>query len=327
MLQDEIARRTGQGWALVSRDAAEAQMRKPKRFSFLWFLAWTILSFGTLFWVYLFWHWAKSDQLIFLRVVEGQVVATGTRSIWGTLFAPVAAYWRWAGQRESTRGKVLAYGGPVAAVIVLIIISSVASATGGGGDGDGDGEQVAGQPTESPAPTDTPKPSWETGPVTQATVREAVDDLDNLGLVRPDIDPDNVTFLSVIPDVDGEGYIVAIEFEPGTVLGETDFLTVAGESTLIAMAKLFANPDVDRVKVSAMAELIDAFGNKSTDFLTTATINRTTADQINWQGFADRQLRDNKHIFCFADAFIIRPLIYNELRDKGCLPGPSRSEG
>ena len=152
MLQDEIARRTGQGWTVVSRDAAEAQMRKPKRFSFLWFLAWTILSVGTLFWVYLIWHWAKSDQLIFLRVVEGQLVVTGGgRGGDGALFAPFAAYWRWAGQRESTQGKVAAYGGPVAAVIVLIIIISVASATGGGGDDDG--EQVAEQSTEAPAPT------------------------------------------------------------------------------------------------------------------------------------------------------------------------------
>jgi len=111
------------------------------------------------------------------------------------------------------------------------------------------------------------------------------------------------------------------------MLSETDFLTVAGESTLIAMAKLFANPDVDRVKISAMAELTDALGNKSTEFLTTATINRATADEINWQGFADRQLLDNKHIFCFADAYIIRSLIYDKLKDKGCLPGPSRSEG
>ena len=150
MLQDEIARRTGQGWVLVLRDAAEAQMRKPKRFSILWFLAWTVLSFGTLFWVYLIWPWAKSEQLIFLRVVEGQLVVTGGgRGVFG---APVAAYWRWAGQRESTQGKVIAYGGPVVAVIVLIIIISVASATSGGGDGDG--EQVAGQPTEA-APVDT----------------------------------------------------------------------------------------------------------------------------------------------------------------------------
>lgn len=153
MLQDEIARRTGQGWVLVLRDAAEAQMRKPKRFSLLWFLAWTILSVGTLFWVYLIWHWAKSDQLIFLRVVEGQLVVTGGgRGGDGALFAPFAAYWRWAGERPSTQGKVLAYGGPVAAVVILIIIISVAGSAGGGEDGDG--EQVAGQPTEA-APDDT----------------------------------------------------------------------------------------------------------------------------------------------------------------------------
>ena len=104
-------------------------------------------------------------------------------------------------------------------------------------------------------------------------------------------------------------------------------LTVAGASTLVAMAKLFANAEVDRVGISAMAELTGALGNTSTERVTTITINRATADQINWRGFAERQLLDNKHIFCVADAFIIRPVIYNELGDTGCLPGPSRSEG
>ena len=103
----------------------------------------------------------------------------GTRSLWGTLFAPFAAYWRWAGQRESTQGKMLAYGGPVAALIVIIIIASAAGGGGGDGDGDGDGEQVAGQPTQGeqattatapvqptdtvpPPATDTPAPSEPT---------------------------------------------------------------------------------------------------------------------------------------------------------------------
>lgn len=180
----------------------------------------------------------------------------------------------------------------------------------------------------TPEPTDTPEPSWETGPVTEETVREALDDLDNLGLLfMPDIDEDNITFLSVIPHWETGGYIVAIEFEPGAVWSEGDMLTVAGASTLVAMAKLFANAEIDRVGISAMAELTDALGNTSTERVTTITINRATADQINWRGFAERQLLDNKHIFCFADAFIIRPVIYNELGDTGCLPGPSRSEG
>ena len=180
--------------------------------------------------------------------------------------------------------------------------------------------------TPTPEPTDTPEPPWETGPVTEETVREALDDLDNLGLFRADIGKDNITFLSVIPHWETDGYIIAIEFKPRGVWS-TKFLTVAGQSTLVAMAKLFANDEVDRVQISATAGLIDALGNTSTERVTTATINRAKADQINWQGFADRQSLDNKHIFCVADAFIIRPVLYNELGDTGCLPGPSRSEG
>lgn len=180
----------------------------------------------------------------------------------------------------------------------------------------------AAQPTETPEPTPMPKLSWENGPVTEETVRKALDDLDDLGLGRPDINSDNVTFLSVI---DAEGFVVAIEFRPGEALSETDFLTIAGESTLVAMAKLFGNPQVQRVKVSAMADLVDAFGNESMQVVTTATINRATANRINWQGLASRQSSDNKHVFCIADEYAIRPVVYNELKDKGCLTGPSRS--
>lgn len=179
------------------------------------------------------------------------------------------------------------------------------------------------QPTKPPEPSETPEPLWENGPVTEETVRRALDDLDDLGLLRTDINPKNVTFLSV---VDFEGLLVAIEFKPSGALSETDFLTIAGESTLVAMAKLFGNPLVQRVKISAMADVVDAFGNESTEFLTTATVNRATADQINWEGLASRQLSDNKHIFCIADEYVIRPLIYNKLKDTGCLTGASRAQ-
>jgi hypothetical protein len=186
ILQEEIARRTAQGWVLVSRGAAEAQMRKPKRFSFVWAFLW-FLAFGIGLLVYLFWHWAKSDQLIYLRAVDGDVVVTGTSSLWGNLLLPFTAYWRWAGQRQTTPGKALAYGGPVAAVVVLIIIISAASASGGGGDGDS--EQVAGQPTETapaesgeantaeptlpPEPTEVPQPTETPEPQIERIVQAA----------------------------------------------------------------------------------------------------------------------------------------------------------
>ena len=85
----------------------------------------------------------------------------------GILFSPVGAWWRWAGQRQTTQGKVLAYGGPVAALLVIIII---ASATGGGDD-EGDtgqatptaetatAESTGTTPTEAPDAIDTPLPA------------------------------------------------------------------------------------------------------------------------------------------------------------------------
>ena len=98
----------------------------------------------------------------------------------GILFSPVGAWWRWASQRQTTQGKVLAYSGPVAVLLVIIIIASVA----GGGDDEGDtgqatptaetatAEATDTTPTAAPdatrtpltAPTDTPNPVAPTEP-------------------------------------------------------------------------------------------------------------------------------------------------------------------
>ena len=239
---------------------------------------------------------------------------------WTTLFAPVRAYYRWADRRQELRKKIIAYIAPPAAILAVIII---AASAGWGGDGDGDEAQRATIPQAAKGVTELPQQLWPNQPVTKATVQQALDDMDNLGL-REDMEG-NIGFLSVMCQPDGGGCIIAIEFKPGTAWSETDMLTVAGGSTVCAMAKLFANPGVERVKVSAMADLTDQYGNESTEFVTTATINRATVNMINWEGLANRQLLDNKHIFCIADEFVIRPVIYNKLKDKGCLPGPSGS--
>ncbi len=134
ILQNEIARRTAQGWEIVSRGTNEVQMRRPKRFSFGWAIFW-FLFFGVGVLVYLIWHWLKSEQLAFIRVSEGRLVVSEHRGLLGTLLLPFGAYWRWAGSRETTQAKALAYGGPAAAVLVLVII--IAVATGGGDEDEG----------------------------------------------------------------------------------------------------------------------------------------------------------------------------------------------
>lgn len=146
ILQAEIARRTTQGWEIVSRGATEAQMRRPKRFSFGWAFLWFLLL-GVGVFVYLIWHWLKAEQLAYLRVVDGEIVVSERLGLLGWLLAPVRAYWRWAGSRQTTQAKALAYGGPIVGVIALVIIVAVVA----GGGGEEDEGAVVQQPTGSPA--------------------------------------------------------------------------------------------------------------------------------------------------------------------------------
>lgn len=147
ILQNEIARRSAQGWQIVTRGEADAQLRKPKRFSFVWAFLWFLL-FGVGLIVYLLWHWAKRDELLYLRLEDGRLVVTGTRGLWAILFTPVAVYWRWAGRRHTAQTKALAYGGPIVGAVVLVIIIAAAAAAGAGGDEE-DAGAVAAQPTQA----------------------------------------------------------------------------------------------------------------------------------------------------------------------------------
>jgi len=163
ILEAEIARRTAQGWEIVSRGATEVQMRRPKRFSFGWALLWFLL-FGVGLFVYLVWHWLKAEQLAYLRVVDGKLVVSERLGLLGWLLSPVRAYWRWAGSRQTTQAKALAYGGPIASVLVLIIIIAVATSGGGGGDEEG-------QPAAQAQPSPTAPPAAES-PTAEAPAEE-----------------------------------------------------------------------------------------------------------------------------------------------------------
>ena len=77
VLQAEISRRTAAGWLVVSRGPNEAQMRKPKSFSLLWAFFWFLfLVFGLL--IYVFYYMAKKDELVYIRVQDGQLSVTSS---------------------------------------------------------------------------------------------------------------------------------------------------------------------------------------------------------------------------------------------------------
>jgi hypothetical protein len=115
--QEAVARLTAQGYQVVWERGNEAQLRRGKRFSLWWFLLWTLFSLGILFWLYPLWHWAKRDELVFLRMEEGRLSVTSNR--WQLL-------------------RPLAYSVPLVLVVVLIVVIAAAIVTGGGDSEEGD---------------------------------------------------------------------------------------------------------------------------------------------------------------------------------------------
>lgn len=69
ILQREIAGYLKQGYRVVSQTDVTAQLVKPKQFSCLWAIIWTlVVGIGLLF--YLFWYWAAKDQTVYIEVDE-----------------------------------------------------------------------------------------------------------------------------------------------------------------------------------------------------------------------------------------------------------------
>jgi hypothetical protein len=101
-----------------------------------------MFSLGILFWLYPLWHWAKRDEVVFLRMQEGRLLVTSNR--WQALRRP-------------------AYATPIVAVAAVIGVILAAAVTGGRRGGEG---EVVARPTGTAAvaaaPTPKPKPNEAT---------------------------------------------------------------------------------------------------------------------------------------------------------------------
>lgn len=69
ILEKEVASYSRRGYRVVSQTDTTAQLVKPKQFSFLWATLW-LFVFGIGLLVYLFYHWSKKEEVVYLMVDE-----------------------------------------------------------------------------------------------------------------------------------------------------------------------------------------------------------------------------------------------------------------
>lgn len=149
VLANEVGRRTQKGWQVVSQAANGVQLRKPKHFSFLWGAFWFIFGLGFGFVLYLIWHWAKKDNVVFLSVnADGTLAVSESKGFLATIGGWISGYWRWATTRPAPWQKVAAIGAPIAVVIMVIVVASVS-----GGSSKKDTKAASSGDTKQTAPT------------------------------------------------------------------------------------------------------------------------------------------------------------------------------
>lgn len=76
LLAQEIQRYVKQGYRVVSQTETTAQLVRPKKFSCLLATLLTILTAGIFLLFYIFYYAAKSDETIYLAVVDNKIKVT-----------------------------------------------------------------------------------------------------------------------------------------------------------------------------------------------------------------------------------------------------------
>lgn len=115
-----------------------------------------------------------------------------------------------------------------------------------------------------------------------------------------------------VTDTEG-GKKVTIVCPPRDFFNTEAVVKHAAGSSVYAMAKMFTNPTVQMVTVVQKDTFIDAYGKSSIENAVIVTMDKATADKINWGTFKDMVLVDYKKLFNVATDYYIHPAILKKL--------------
>ena len=112
----------------------------------------------------------------------------------------------------------------------------------------------------------------------------------------------------------GKGYIVDVVFNLDDVVwGEKDLVQQSASKAVIVLQALLANPKVDKVWAWTEAGMVDEAGNTELRNVINVCMTQDTAEDIDWESFAERVAANYRVLHDSADSSYIFPSIADEL--------------
>lgn len=180
------------------------------------------------------------------------------------------------------------------------------------------------EPPILPSATATPAPRWSDGvALSELAVLEI---LPNATSRANDLSDKGswvyVPFLLTRPDsvtVGSDTGVIFLSYHYNISSKESEVVTYGAGAAFNASRALFANPRVQTVTVEIRSDFVDQLGNTLAKRSSMITLKRSTANKIDWNGLRKMVLADNKHLYCAADGWYLHGIVYDELKDRGCL--------
>lgn len=118
---------------------------------------------------------------------------------------------------------------------------------------------------------------------------------------------------SEIKSIDVQNGAVRINYELGAIWDEDQAVLKTSDDAIEYMKKLFQDSRVNSVTVASYGTFTDAYGNDKEEMVVKITINKETANKINWEGISELIYTDKGHLLKVSDSYSINPSIYKEL--------------